>query len=81
MNSGLRENEARRRIFTLDSRGVVTSDRMVEPYKGKYAKNPVEMNWLQDSGDNALLDTVRHGGITVLIGTSGQSRLFYQGGG
>jgi malate dehydrogenase (oxaloacetate-decarboxylating) len=76
IESGLRENEARRRIFTLDSRGVVTSDRMVEPYKGKFAKNPVEMNWLQDSGDNALLDTVRHGGVTVLIGTSGQSGCF-----
>ncbi|MFC1826534.1 NAD-dependent malic enzyme [Thermodesulfobacteriota bacterium] len=73
---GLKEIEARRRIFTLDSRGVVTSDRMVEPYKAKYAKNPVEMNWLQDSGNNALLDTVRNAGVTVLIGTSGQPGCF-----
>jgi malate dehydrogenase (oxaloacetate-decarboxylating) len=73
---GLKENEARHRIFTLDSKGVITSDRMVEPYKAKYAKNPVEMDWLQDSGDNALLDTIRHGGVTVLIGTSGQSGCF-----
>jgi malate dehydrogenase (oxaloacetate-decarboxylating) len=73
---GLKESEARRKIFTLDSRGVITSDRMVEPYKAKYAKNPVEMGWLQDSGDNALLDTVKHGGVTVLIGTSGQSGCF-----
>jgi malate dehydrogenase (oxaloacetate-decarboxylating) len=73
---GLRESEARKKIFTLDSRGVVTTDRMVEPYKAKYAKNPVEMNWLEDSGDNALLDTVRHAGVTVLIGTSGQQGCF-----
>ncbi len=73
---GLREDEARKRIFTLDSRGVVTSDRMVEPYKAKYAKNPVQMSWLQDSGDDALLDAVRHAGVTVLIGTSGQSGCF-----
>ena len=76
IEQGLREREARKKIFTLDSRGVVTTDRMVEPYKAKYAKNPVEMNWLQDSGDNALLDTVRNAGVTVLIGTSGQQGCF-----
>ncbi len=73
---GLKENEARKKIFTLDSQGVVTTDRMVEPYKAKYAKNPVQMNWLQESGDNALLDTIMHGGVTVLIGTSGQPGCF-----
>jgi malate dehydrogenase (oxaloacetate-decarboxylating) len=78
IEQGLKENEARRRIFTLDSRGVVTSDRMIEPYKGKYAKNPVEMNWLQESESNALLDAVRHAGVTVLIGTSGQPGCFTQ---
>jgi malate dehydrogenase (oxaloacetate-decarboxylating) len=49
---------------------------MLEPYKAKYAKNPVEMNWLQESGDNALVEAVKHGGITVLIGTSGQAGCF-----
>jgi malate dehydrogenase (oxaloacetate-decarboxylating) len=73
---GLRESEARRRIYTLDSRGIITSDRMVEPYKAKYAKNPVEMNWFQETGQNDLLETVRHAGITVLIGTSGQPGCF-----
>ena len=73
---GLKENEARRRIFTLDSQGVVTSDRMVEPYKAKYAKNSVEMDWLQDLGNNALVDTIKHAGVTVLIGTSGQPGCF-----
>lgn len=73
---GLRESEARKKIFTLDSRGIITSDRMVEPYKAKYAKNTVEMNWLQEPGQNDLLETVRHAGITVLIGTSGQAGCF-----
>ncbi|MFC1844844.1 NAD-dependent malic enzyme [Thermodesulfobacteriota bacterium] len=76
IEAGLRESEARRGIFTLDSRGVVTSDRMIEPYKAKYAKNAVQMSWLQDSGDDALLDAVKHAGITVLIGTSGQPGCF-----
>ncbi|MDX1776478.1 MAG: NAD-dependent malic enzyme [Desulfobulbales bacterium] len=76
IENGLREKEARRRIFTLDSRGVVTSDRMVEPYKAKYAKNPVEMSWLQESGAKALLEAVAHAGVTVLIGTSGQPGCF-----
>ncbi|MCK5481402.1 MAG: oxaloacetate-decarboxylating malate dehydrogenase, partial [Gammaproteobacteria bacterium] len=73
---GLRENQARRRIFTLDSQGVVTTDRKVEPYKAKYAKNPVEMNWLQGQGEKALFETVRQAGVTVLIGTSGQPGCF-----
>ena len=73
---GLRENQARRRIFTLDSQGVVTTDRKVEPYKAKFAKNPVEMSWLQEHGEKALLETVRQAGVTVLIGTSGQPGCF-----
>ena len=73
---GLRENQARRRIFTLDSQGVVTTDRKVEPYKAKFAKNPVEMSWLQEHDEKPLLETVKHAGVTVLIGTSGQSGCF-----
>jgi malate dehydrogenase (oxaloacetate-decarboxylating) len=49
---------------------------MVEPYKAKYAKNPVEMSWLQDSSENSLLEAVKHAGVTVLIGTSGQAGCF-----
>jgi malate dehydrogenase (oxaloacetate-decarboxylating) len=48
----------------------------VEPYKAKFAKNPVEMNWLQEQGEKALLETVKHAGVTVLIGTSGQPGCF-----
>ncbi|MGW8160644.1 MAG: malic enzyme-like NAD(P)-binding protein, partial [Desulfobulbales bacterium] len=73
---GLRENEARRRIFTLDSHGVVTTDRMVEPYKAKFAKNSVEMSWLQEGEENGLLQAVKQAGVTVLIGTSGQTGCF-----
>ena len=73
---GLKESEARKKIFTLDSRGVVTTDRMVEPYKAKYAKNPVALSWLQEPGGNALLETIAHAGVTVLIGTSGQPGCF-----
>ena len=76
IEQGLRESQARKRIFTLDSQGVVTTDRKVEPYKAKFAKNPVEMSWLQEQGEKALLDTVKHGGVTVLIGTSGQPGCF-----
>jgi malate dehydrogenase (oxaloacetate-decarboxylating) len=78
IENGLRESQARKRIFTLDSQGVVTTDRKVEPYKAKFAKNPVEMNWLQEQGDKALLETVKHASITVLIGTSGQPGCFNQ---
>jgi len=76
LEEGLKESTARRKIFTLDSRGVVTSDRMVEPYKAKYAKNPVELSWLQEPDANVLRDTITHAGVTVLIGTSGQQGCF-----
>jgi len=75
---GMKENSARRKIFTLDSKGVVTTERMVEPYKAKYAKNPVEMSWLDSVHENVLLDVISHAGITVLIGTSGQPGCFTQ---
>ncbi len=38
MEQGMDETAAKKRIFTMDSRGVVTTDRELEPYKHKFAK-------------------------------------------
>ncbi len=78
VESGISLAEARKRIFTLDSGGVVSSDRKLEPYKAKFAKNPVEMPWLEDIDRNYLLEVVKNAKITVLIGTSGQAGCFTQ---
>ncbi len=74
---GLSEAEARARIFTMDSHGLVTSARPLEPYKEKFAKDPGRLPWYQDPDkDGNLAAVVKHAGITVLIGTSGQAGSF-----
>ncbi|MFO7607511.1 MAG: NAD-dependent malic enzyme [Desulfurivibrionaceae bacterium] len=73
---GLSEGEARQRIFTLDRRGLVTADRELEPYKAGFARDPGELSWFNGEADGDLLNVIRKGGVTVLIGTSGQAGCF-----
>ncbi len=76
VEDGLSTAEARSRIFTVDSRGLVTSDRRLEPYKQKFAKDPQGLPWLRSPVDNTLLNAIVNEKITVLIGTSGQAGSF-----
>lgn len=76
VEQGLNESQALARIFTLDSRGVVTTDRVSEAYKTEFAKDPNTLSWLNHPEDNALLAVVRREHVTVLIGTSGQAGCF-----
>jgi len=76
VEQGLDRKDAIARIFTLDSKGVVTSDRELEPYKTKLAKDPGTLAWLKSPGDNTLLNVIKNEKVTVLIGTSGQSGCF-----
>ncbi len=76
MEQGMEPEDAVARIFTLDSRGIVTSDRQLEPYKKKFAKNPEDLAWLNAPEDNTLLNAIKNENITVLIGTSGQPGCF-----
>ncbi|MFN2365003.1 MAG: NAD-dependent malic enzyme [Desulfurivibrionaceae bacterium] len=73
---GLLEGEARRRIFTLDRRGLVTADRELEPYKAGFARDPGELPWFNREADGDLLNVIKQGGVTVLIGASGQAGCF-----
>jgi len=76
MEEGLSREEARRRIYALDSRGLITSDRDLDPYKVKFAKDPASLDWLRDENDLRLERVVARAGVTVLIGTSGQAGCF-----
>ncbi len=76
MVQGMTQQEATQKIFTLDSRGVVTSDRDLEPYKIKFAKDPKTLSWLTAPEDNTLLNLIKNEKVTVLIGTSGQPGYF-----
>ena len=76
MDEGLKDLEARNKIFTLDSRGLITSDRDLEPYKQKFAKDPHGLDWYKSSKDGGLLNVIRQSKISVLVGTSGQHGAF-----
>lgn len=76
MAAGVPEKEAKAKIFTLDSRGLITTDRSVEPYKEKFAKDPSCLPWLKEQRDGDLLNVIRQAKVTVLIGTSGQAGVF-----
>ncbi len=73
---GLTVEAAREKIFTLDSRGLITTERTLLPYKEKFAKDPSHLQWLKDESDLSLLNVVQKAGITVLVGTSGQAGCF-----
>jgi malate dehydrogenase (oxaloacetate-decarboxylating) len=79
VDEGLTFDEARRRIATVDSRGLVTTARAgMEPFKAAYAR-PVEevAGYVAVSRDRiSLEETVRNYRPTVLIGTSGSPGLF-----
>jgi malate dehydrogenase (oxaloacetate-decarboxylating) len=76
MQEGLTEAEAISRIYTLDSRGLVTTDRNIEPYKVRLAKDPSVLSWLNTPEDGQLVNVIQKAKVTVLIGTSGQSGCF-----
>ncbi|MFH1216965.1 MAG: NAD-dependent malic enzyme [Pseudomonadota bacterium] len=76
LEEGLTPAEARAKIYALDSRGILTTDRRLEPYKHKYAKDPQSLPWLKNKDDNTLINAVANEKVTVLIGTSGQAGCF-----
>jgi len=73
---GLSEKEVLQRIYTLDRHGLVVNNRRIEPYKEHFARDPQGLDWFNSEKDGDLLNVVRKAGVTVLIGTSGQTGCF-----
>ena len=77
--AGLSYGEARQRISTVDSRGLVTQARTeIEDFKAAYAR-PVEEVATYACNDRAhitLQETIRNFAPTILVGTSGAPGLF-----
>jgi len=73
---GMDTEDARARIFALDSMGLITTDRDLLPYKQKFAKEPASLVWLKEEKDLNLEQVVKKAGVTVLIGTSGKGGCF-----
>ena len=73
---GLSAQDARNRIFIIDSEGLITTSRKVEFYKKNFAKDPEEFPWIKGLDKEATLNLIKESGTTVLIGTSGQDFCF-----
>ncbi len=80
IRQGLDRREAAERIFVVDSRGLVLSDRPgLDAYKADLAQDPSRVaGWAVAGAVPSLLETVRQGGVTALIGLSGQRGGFDQ---
>ena len=79
IREGLSPEEALSRIYVLDSKGLLLKNRAMEPYKAEFAHDPKVVEGWQYSGmAPGLLETIRHAGITALLGLSGQSGAFSQ---
>ncbi len=78
VRQGLSEEDAGARVFVVDSRGLVLRDRAgLDAYKADLAQRPERIAGWQVAGDApTLLETVRQGGVTALIGLSGQRGAF-----
>jgi malic enzyme len=78
-DAGLSHGEARARICTVDSRGLVTQDRPnLEDFKAEFARPVSEISEYEcaDPLRITLEETVRNFKPTILIGTSGTPGLF-----
>jgi malate dehydrogenase (oxaloacetate-decarboxylating) len=79
MEDGLSLEEANRRIWTSDSRGLVTRDRPnLEKYKATYARPAEEVAGYacKDRSKVTLLETVENARPTMLIGVSATPGVF-----
>src|SRR5262249_3722763 len=75
VRDGLSVQEARSRIFVLDSRGLLVEGRSMDAYKLAYAQPRSRIStWGESALD--LRATVEHARATVLLGLSGQPRTF-----
>lgn len=77
VRAGLSLAEAQARVFVLDSRGLLLTDRDMEEYKRGFAHQRATVRGWEFAGDMPdLVETIRNAGATVLLGLSGQPGAF-----
>ncbi len=78
MAEGLGESEARSRVFMVDRAGLLTTAMTgLLEFQAPLAQDAGQVGGWSSSGDSiGILDVVRNGKVSVLIGVSGQPGLF-----
>jgi malate dehydrogenase (oxaloacetate-decarboxylating) len=77
VRDGLSGGEALARVLVIDSKGLLTSDRSMEPYKKWFAQDPARVSGWKIAGPvPSLLETIENARPTALLGLSGQPRAF-----
>lgn len=77
VRAGLNAEEAKARVFVLDSRGLLLADREMEEYKRRYAHDREAVAGWEFEGDAPdLLETICNAKATVLLGLSGRPGAF-----
>lgn len=77
IREGLSEEEARARVFVLDSRGLLVEGRSMDVYKAAYAQTAERIaDWRFEGPVPNLLEVIDNGRVTTLVGLSGQAGAF-----
>jgi len=77
VRAGLNREDATKRVFVLDSRGLLLTSRDMEDYKKIFAHDPATVAGWDFEGDAPdLLETIKNAKATVLIGLSGRPNAF-----
>jgi malate dehydrogenase (oxaloacetate-decarboxylating) len=77
MARGLSEAEAYRRIWVIDSRGLLIAGRDMLDYKKPFGRDPADLaGWTYQGSSPGLLEVVEQARVTVLLGLSGQGGAF-----
>jgi malate dehydrogenase (oxaloacetate-decarboxylating) len=72
VRDGATPEQATSHVWLIDKQGLLTSDMTdLRDFQKPYARDPGEVSgWASAEGKISLLDTVRHVGPTILLGTS-----------
>ena len=77
VRAGLSDADARARIYVLDSKGLLLSDRKMEDYKRGFAQARERVaGWKVKGAIPTLLETIQNAKATALLGLSGQGGAF-----
>jgi malate dehydrogenase (oxaloacetate-decarboxylating) len=77
VRAGMSREEATKRVFVLDSRGLLLTSRDMESYKRVFAHDPASIaDWEFEGDAPDLLDTIKNAKATVLLGLSGRPDAF-----